>query len=193
MTNKTQEKVQTVTCQKELWDKGIATLLEHERGITEKDGILYYDNHIYVPRHANLWGEIIAQNHDHITAGHPGVAKTHKLVLHKYWWPKVKKDIKTYIIGCETCQRTKTSTQAKAAPLHPNAILTEPWTHISVDMITGLPESNGHDALLVVVDRFSKAIILVPCNIELSAEGWARILRDHVYARHGMPTMVISD
>ncbi|SJL16407.1 uncharacterized protein ARMOST_19931 [Armillaria ostoyae] len=105
----------------------------------------------------------------------------------------MKKDVETYIAGCETCQRTKTSNQAKAAPLHPNAIPTEPWTHISVNMITGLPDSNGHDALLVVVDRFSKAIILVPCNVELSAEGWARILHDHVYARHGMPQVVISD
>ncbi|SJL17305.1 uncharacterized protein ARMOST_20854 [Armillaria ostoyae] len=78
-------------------------------------------------------------------------------------------------------------------PLHPNTIPTEPLTHISIDMITGLPFSNGHDALLVIVDHFLKAIILVPCNVELSAEGWARILRDHVYARHSMPQVVISD
>ncbi|SJL13290.1 uncharacterized protein ARMOST_16730 [Armillaria ostoyae] len=105
----------------------------------------------------------------------------------------MKKDIESYVAGCETCQRTKSNTQAKSAPLHPNAILTEPWTHISVDMVTGLPDSNGHDALLVIVDRFSKAIILVPCNVELLAEGWAQILRDHVYAHHGMPQVVISD
>ncbi|SJK99376.1 uncharacterized protein ARMOST_02672 [Armillaria ostoyae] len=105
----------------------------------------------------------------------------------------MKKDIKMYVVGCETCQRTKSSNQAKAAPLHPNTIPTEPWTHISVDMVTGLPDSNGYDALLVVVDRFSKAIILVPCNKDLSAEGWARILRDHVYTQHGMLQVVISD
>ncbi len=28
---------------------------------------------------------------------------------------------------------------------------------------------------------------------ELSSEGWAKILRDEVYARHGMPQIVISD
>ncbi|SJL15541.1 uncharacterized protein ARMOST_19042 [Armillaria ostoyae] len=185
MTSKTHER--------ELWDQGIASSLEHEQGITEKDGILYYDDQVYIPRHAALQGEIIAQSCDHITAGHPGVAKTRELILHEYWWPKMKKDVEMYIAGCETCQRTKTSNQAKAAPLHLNAIPMEPWTHISVDMITRLPESNGHDALLVVVDRFSKGIILVPCNVELSTEGWARILRDHVYARHGMPKVVISD
>ncbi|SJL16884.1 uncharacterized protein ARMOST_20414 [Armillaria ostoyae] len=178
----THERVRTATRQKELWDKGIAASLEHERGITEKDGILYYDQRVYVPRHSSLRGEIISQSHDHITAGHPGIAKTRELVQREYWWPKIQKDIEAYIKGCETCQRTKSNTQAKSAPLHPNTIPTEPWTHISVDMVTGLPDSNGHDALLVVVDRFSKAIILVPCNVELSAEGWARILRDHVYA-----------
>ncbi|SJL05370.1 uncharacterized protein ARMOST_08737 [Armillaria ostoyae] len=177
----------------ELWDKGIAASLEHERGITEKDGILYYDNRVYVPRHPSLRGEIISQSHDHITAGHPGIAKTRELVQREYWWPKIQKDVEAYVKGCETCQRTKSNTQSKPAPLHPNAIPTEPWTHISVDMVTGLPSSNGHDALLVIVDRFSKAIILVPCNVELSAAGWARILRDHVYARHGMPQVVISD
>ncbi|SJL17565.1 uncharacterized protein ARMOST_21117 [Armillaria ostoyae] len=105
----------------------------------------------------------------------------------------MNKDVEAYVKGCETCQRTKSSNQAKAAPLHPNAIPAEPWTHITVDMITGLPDSNGYDALLIVVDRFSKAIIPVPCNKDLSAEGWARILRDHVYAHHGMPQVVISD
>ncbi len=67
----------------------------------------------------------------------------------------------------------KSSTQAKGVPLHPNEVPVGLWTHISVDMIMGLPDSNGHDTLLVIVDQFSKAIIPVACNIELSAEGWA--------------------
>ncbi len=87
----------------------------------------------------------------------------------------------------------KSSTQAKAAPLNPNIIPEGPWTHISVDMVMGLPNSNRHNTLLMIVDRFSKAIIPVTCNVELSAEGWARILCDHVYACHGMPQVVISD
>ncbi len=69
--------------------------------------------------------------------------------------------------------KKKSSTQAKAAPLHPNTIPSEPWTHISVDMVTRLLESNGHDALLMIIDRFSKAIIPVACNTKLSAKGWA--------------------
>ncbi len=62
-----------------------------------------------------------------------------------------------------------------------------------MDMITGLPRSNSCNALLVIVDRFSKAIIPVACNVELSAEGWAQILRNHVYTQHEMPKVIISD
>ncbi len=135
-----------------------------------------YDGRIYVPRHHALRGEIIAQFHDHISAGHPGIEKMKELVLREYWWLKMKKTVEAYVKGCEVCQCTKSSTQPKAAPLNLNTIPEGPWTHISVDMVTGLPTSNGCDALLVIVDRFSKAIIPVACNVELSAEGWARIL-----------------
>ncbi len=105
----------------------------------------------------------------------------------------MKKDIETYVQACKMCQRTKSSNQAKAAPLHPNEIPSLPWTHISVDMITGLPESNGYDAIIMIVDRFSKEIIPIACSTELSSEGWVKILRDEVYAKHRMPQVVISD
>ncbi len=126
-------------------------------------------------------------------AGHPGVAKTKELVLREYWWPKMKRDVEEYMHACETCQHTKASTQAKRAPLHPNEISDCPWTHISVDMVTGLPKCQGYDAILIIVDRFSKEIIPVRCSTELSSEGWAKILCNQVYAKHGMPQVVISD
>ncbi len=105
----------------------------------------------------------------------------------------MKKDIEAYVWACETCQWVKSSNQAKAAPLHPDEIPSQPWTHISVDMVTGLPQSNGYDAILIIVDRFLKEIIPVTCSTELTSEGWAKILRDEVYAKYGMPQTVISD
>ncbi len=175
------------------WDKNVSASLNHDRGMKLDDGLIYYDHCIYIPQDHALRGEIIAASHDHITAGHPGIEKTKELILREYWWPKTKKDIENYVHACETCQRTKLSTQAKAAPLHPNTIPSRPWTHISVDMITGLPRCNGQDTILMMVDRFSKEIIPIACTTELSSEGWAKILQDEVYAKHGMPQVVISD
>ncbi len=83
----------------------------------------------------------------------------------------MKKDIETYVRACKTCQWTKSSNQAKAAPLYPNTIPSLPWTHISVDMITGLPESNGYDVIIMIIDCLSKEIIPITCSMELSSEG----------------------
>ncbi len=185
--------IEEATQQEELWDAGITTSLAHDWGVSHKGGLLQYDRRIYIPRKASLRGEIIAQSHDHVLTRHPGIEETKELVLREYWWPKMEKDVKAYVKGCETCQWMKSSTQAKAVLLHPNVIPEGPWTHISVDMITGLPDSNGHDAMLMIVNRFCKAIILITCNIKLSAKGYAWLLRDHVYACHGMPQVVISN
>ena len=193
MIEEIHSKVKQATLDHHRWDKNVSASLNHDRGMKLDDGCIYYDGHIYIPQDHALRGEIIAMFHDHITVGHPGIEKTKELVLQEYWWPRMKKDIESYVCTCETCQRTKSSTQAKAAPLHPNAIPSHPWTHISVDMVTGLPKCNGFDVILMIVDRFSKEIIPIACTTELSSEGWAKILCDEVYAKHGMPQVVISD
>ena len=60
-------------------------------------------------------------------------------------------------------------------------------------MIAPLPESLGHDTILVVVDWFSKEIIAIPTQTELTSEGWAREYITHVYTKYGLSRKVISD
>ena len=60
-------------------------------------------------------------------------------------------------------------------------------------MIGPLPEAQGFDAILVVVDFKTKQIIAIPTTIELSSLGWAKLYRDHVYAYHGLSDKIISD
>ncbi|SJK99925.1 uncharacterized protein ARMOST_03236 [Armillaria ostoyae] len=95
--NEAYECIKSATHDHQKWDQGIASSLNHEKGIQEKDGLLYYDKRIYVPRDHTLCGEIISHCHDHIMAEHPEIKKTKKLVLRDYWWPKLKRDIETYV------------------------------------------------------------------------------------------------
>jgi len=37
-------------------------------------------------------------------------------------------------------------------------ILQGPWQEISIDIIGPLPKSNGNDAIVLIVDRFTKMI-----------------------------------
>ena len=100
--------------------------------------------------------------------------------------------VNAFIEGCATCQATKKA-PSNPVPLKPNEIPESPWETITMDFITDLPESHGYDSLFVVVDRFSKAAILTPCNKTITAPGTSEIFMENVWKRTGLPKTIISD
>ena len=68
-----------------------------------------------------------------------------------------------------------------------------PWQEISIDIIGPLPKSNGMDAIVVIVDRFTKMIRLKATTINISLEGIAKIYRDEIWKLHGIPRKILSD
>lgn len=159
----------------------------------EKD-LLRYKGKIYVPNDKELRKAIIRLHHDTLMAGHGGPKATTELITRKYWWPVMGKEIENYVQGCDICQRAKSRTHAPYGKLQPLATPDRKWTHISYDLITGLPESEGMDTILVVVDRFSKGIHLVPCREEgLTAERMAQLFLNNVWKLHGTPENTVSD
>ena len=57
-----------------------------------------------------------------------------------------------YVSMSDMCLRTKSIRQLLTRELHPLPIPNGPWDTISVDFIMELPESNGKDAIMVIVD-----------------------------------------
>jgi hypothetical protein len=47
--------------------------------------------------------------------------------------------------------------------------------------------------MYVVVDRFSKMCILVPCKKQVTAEQTAQMFFQNVWVHFGLPTSIISD
>jgi hypothetical protein len=140
----------------------------------------FVKNRIYVPVDKKLWEDIIRTHHDSPLAGHPGCFKTSELILREYWWPTLKKDVQHYVDGCETCQCTKPH-RIKKNPLHPFEPPSLPWEVITVDIIGPLPESQGYNAILVIVDWFSKAVKFEAITMELDSLGFAWIMRDWIF------------
>jgi len=75
----------------------------------------------------------------------------------------------------------------------PNSIPEKAWSHISADFITKLPLAQGYDAILVIVDRFTKMEHFIPTTERTSTEGLAQLFRDNVWKLHGLPDSIISD
>jgi hypothetical protein len=63
-----------------------------------------------------------------------------------------------------------------------------------MDLITGLPESNGHDAILTIVDHgCSRAAIFLPCSTSITGAGIAQLYLEHLFRWFGIPQKIISD
>ena len=98
-----------------------------------------------------------------------------------------------YVSTCDLCLRTKPQRHLPTGELHPLPIPDAPWDMVSVDFIVELPESSGHDAIMVVVDSFTKRAHFIPTFTTLSAAGTARLFVQHVWKLHGIPCKVVSD
>ena len=63
-----------------------------------------------------------------------------------------------------------------------------------MDLITGLPQHQGYNAILTIVDhRCSRAAIFLPCSDTITGPGIAQLYLDYVYQWFGLPTKMISD
>ena len=158
-----------------------------------REGLLEVNGLLYIPEDIELRGRIISSRHSHPAAGHPGQAATFELLSRDFWWPSMRRTIARYIRNCETCQRIKPVRHAPYGYLKSLEVPQRRWESVSLDLITGLPQSNSYDAILVVVDRLTKMSHFVACNSNLDSQTFARLYRDSIFRLHGLPESVVSD
>ena len=157
-----------------------------------RDGLLLRSNLVYVPE-GPCRVRVISECHDNLLAGHFGVAKTLELISRTYWWPQQWKLVKAFIKSCDICSRSKTARHRPYGLLQPLPVPDRPWSSISMDFITNLPPSGGHDSILVVVDRFTKMAHFIPCSKAISGAATANLILENVVRLHGLPDDIVSD
>jgi len=55
-----------------------------------------------------------------------------------------------------------------------------PWQKISIDIIGPLPKSNGKNAIVVIVDRFTKMVRLKATTTNISSEEITKVYWDEI-------------
>ncbi|QRV74538.1 Transposon Tf2-1 polyprotein [Ceratobasidium sp. AG-Ba] len=144
-----------------------------------KEDLLWYEGRIVIPENKEIRLAILEMHHDNPIAGHQGQARTLELISRRYYWPAMKQ------------QRSKGHKQY--APQKPVPIPQKPWEGIAYDFIVKLPESQGMDSILVVIDRFSRQAHFIPCLESTNAEGVADLFIKEVWKLHGLPKTTVSD
>jgi len=91
------------------------------------------------------------------------------------------------------CAKSKLNNR-KLGLYTPLPVPSHPWESVSIDFVGGFPKSRkGHDYLYVVVDRFNKMGILMPCNKQITAEQTAKLFFEHVWVHFELPNSIVFD
>ena len=140
--------------------------------------------------------EVLRQLHDSPSAGHPGIANTWELVRTHYEGPHLQRFAEEYVKGCAQCQESKTNLHRIKAPLQRFNVPVEegPFQYVSMDLITDLPESQGNDSILTIIDQgCSKAAKFIPCKKMIDGTGVANKYLKHLVPWFGLPKRIISN
>jgi hypothetical protein len=108
-------------------------------------------------------------------AGHFDVEKTVAVLQKHFYWPKLRQDVSKYIRSCTACAISKLTTK-KQGMYTPLPTPDRPWESISMDYMSGLPSTKREMTVsFVVVDHFSKMVILATCKKSITIEATAKL------------------
>ena len=121
--------------------------------LTEQHLYLRERQRLCIPKDKTLRTTILREAHDGQIAGHFGVDKTYENVVKDFYWPKMSKDVKRYVLTCDSCQCNKISNQQSMGLLQTLKTPSRRWEQITMDFITHLlVTKNGNDSIVVFVD-----------------------------------------
>ncbi len=129
--------------------------------------------------------------HNAIGAGHPGRERTLSSLRTNYYWPTMKIDVERHVDRCVKCA------QYKGVPSGPAPILqypppSQPFDAVSIDVLQLPPSYQGSKFLLVMIDHFSRYVVLVPLK-EKSARAVAHAIVSKLICEHSSPRVLLSD
>ncbi|POM76649.1 LOW QUALITY PROTEIN: Polyprotein [Phytophthora palmivora] len=165
---------------KQQWSKGT-----EEKKLVKYIGLLYFRQkkgetvyRLCVLKSKKLRTDVIMECHDGATSAHTGGRCTYLKAAQWFYWPTMDTNIKD---------------QKKKGLLMPIPTPREYWEVLSMDFITGLPASEGYDAIFVIVDKLFKRPKYAPTYSTSDAKDTANGFFDVVVRHHGLPKKFLSD
>ena len=89
-------------------NNNLARTLKEEQ--TDKS-LLTYNRRTYIPK--SMIDTVIRNHYNNPLLGHPGIAKTKKVIQRVYDFPELEKAVHDYITACIICQKDKAARHAK--------------------------------------------------------------------------------
>ena len=92
------------------------------------------------------------------------------------------------------CQAAKARRVHTARVPRPLPVPDTKWHSVSIDKVSRLlPTTGGHDAIMTVVDRFSKRGMFIPCHNDMTADDLIYVFLREVIRLKGCSRQIVSD
>ncbi|KAM1219686.1 hypothetical protein ACFX2G_047725 [Malus domestica] len=135
---------------------------------------------------------ILSFCHTYACGGHFGTQRTALKVLQcGFYWPSIFKDAKTFCLTCDKCQRMGGISARDQMP-QVSILNVEIFYVWGIDFMGPFPSSYGFTYILLAVDYVSKWVEAKATRTN-DSKVVADFIRTNIFARFGMPRVIISD
>lgn len=158
------------------------------------NGILYWrlrDGRLATCLPEDLIPTMLAAAHE--SFGHWGFEKTWAFVKARFYRPGLSHIVREYVRRCPDCQRVKSSRQHRLGQMSPHEVPGTAFHTVSMDIVLGLPLCGSYDTCIVIVDLFSKTVILRPMSSHSTARECGTVFFDALVCRGFLPVKLITD
>lgn len=146
---------------------------------------------IYV-KDTRMKKSILEKSHSAPTGGHLGIEKTYRTIKLKYFWPKLKNDVRELIKNCPLCQTQKYSRLAKSSMTITDTASSR-FERVFMDIVGPLPQAHsGNRYILSIQDDLTKFLEVFPIPNK-AANTVARVLVEFFFLKYGFPKFLVSD
>lgn len=137
--------------------------------------------------------EIFVECHTSILAAHGGYLKTLDRIKRSYYWKNMNIDIAKFVKECEKCKEVKATNKSQKSPMGDQRKAKYPWHMVSADFMGPFPLSNRNNRhLLVVIDKFSKFVLMKPMKVACAKET-VEFIKERIITEFGVPEIIIMD
>ncbi|KAM9993566.1 hypothetical protein ACTFIZ_009422 [Dictyostelium cf. discoideum] len=135
---------------------------------------------------------VLEEAHSTSYSGHIANYKLGEKLRKSFYFPKFWERINKFVSQCHDCQKNRILRE-KHGQLKSLPIPAQPWDDIAMDFMNLPKTDSGFDSVLVVIDRLSKMVRIVPTRRDIDAATAARLFWDNVVCQFGLPLSIVSD
>lgn len=136
---------------------------------------------------------VLTEFHDDPISAHLGFFKTFQKINSRFYWPKMRAEVKEYVRTCELCQKRKLPKQKPAGLLQPIPIPESPFSTIGCDLVGPINRSKTGKRFIITVTDLTTRYLECSALRDGKADEISKFLVERIFLRHGVPHHIITD